>query len=88
MLIAPTDIREKLQYGIIGMFGSYLVGLFFYVSKIPERIWPKWVAWSNFTSHTVWHFAVITGIYTWWVTLMNTQRIVRAQKEDCSAWIY
>jgi len=31
MMIAPKQFREKIQWGILGMFSSYGVGLFFYV---------------------------------------------------------
>ena len=34
---------------------SYGVGLFFYVSKIPESMNRKWVAKTFITSHLMWH---------------------------------
>ena len=82
-LITPTNWLSLQPY-ILAMFTSYGTGLFFYVSKVPESIFPTFVNRSFFTSHVIWHFGVIAGITVWGVALLKAQSLMR--HETCDAW--
>lgn len=42
------------------MGSTYLIGLFFYIKKVPERLIPKkFDIWFN--SHTIFHICVFIG---------------------------
>ena len=74
---------NSLQPYIVAMFSSYGAGLFFYVSKFPEILFPLFVNKTFFTSHVMWHFGVIAGITVWGIALLKAQSLMR--EETCEA---
>ena len=83
LLVASTTWRSLQPY-IFAMFFSYGTGLFFYVSKIPEILFPSFVNNTFFTSHVMWHLGVIAGITVWGIALLKAQSLMR--EETCESW--
>lgn len=56
--------------GMLLMAVFYLVGLVFYVTKFPERYYPKkFDIWCN--SHTIWHFFVLAAAVTQFFSVVH-----------------
>ena len=58
----------KIHFGIILMGLTYIIGLIFYLNKIPEKYFPKkFDIWMN--SHTIFHIFVVLAASIFLVTM-------------------
>lgn len=75
---------NSVFFGIVLMGAMYLIGLCFYVFRIPERLYPKtFDIWLN--SHTIWHLFVFAAAV---VHLGNVVTLYRIRKSmPCSVWL-
>ncbi|KAF8344084.1 hemolysin-III related-domain-containing protein [Cantharellus anzutake] len=62
-------------------WGSYFVGLFFYVTHFPERAFPGWFDWGN--SHTIWHMFIVLAIRLHYLGLGQLRAGVTASGVSC-----
>lgn len=63
-----NDIFDNVFKGAGIMGALYLIGLFFYIKKIPERLAPrKFDIWLN--SHTIFHIFVFVAAIHFYYTL-------------------
>lgn len=77
VLYAPPEFLNPILPGVVGMFSVYGLGLFFYISKLPDRYIPWISEYTSITSHTLWHLGVIGGVTIWWYTIVTAQRLHR-----------
>ena len=64
---------------IIPSLASYIIGLIFYVSHVPERFIyseriARWTDWLGGGSHAIWHAFIVLAIYQhkWGMRAMKT----------------
>lgn len=61
--ITPWEIKKELLLGLVGTLGSYALGLFFYVARMPEALFPNsFFATHIAPSHTLWHLMVCCAV--------------------------
>ena len=59
LLIAPDVFRNELAMKGVAMYLPYAIGLFFFLTNLPERTWPQWSEKSRIVSHTLWFVVVV-----------------------------
>jgi predicted membrane channel-forming protein YqfA (hemolysin III family) len=68
MMTSPTFALLEVQQAMffaISAVPAIGVGLFFYLSRLPERKWPG--TFDSFgNSHNIWHLFLIIGCSLWW----------------------
>ena len=74
----PSDIyRSRLLPSVFGLFFWYGLGFFFFISRVPERFFPKSVWATMFLpSHTIWHLCVLAAIYVWFSHIILSQQLL------------
>ena len=92
LLVAPGwRFLWPMTWNLIEMGLCYGVGVFFYVSRVPERWFPGMLDKSFFLSHTIWHvwiiFAAWSGFFFYFssstlVGLFLTLRMLRRAHYD------
>jgi adiponectin receptor len=67
--IRYDDSFDEVYYRLYVMYGLYVVGVTFYISKFPESRFPgKFDIWLN--SHQWWHLLVVCGTLVHWSNCM------------------
>lgn len=57
-------------FNILGMYGSFGLGVYIYANKIPEKWWPgKFDIWGH--SHQIWHILVVLGSLVHLIGIIN-----------------
>ena len=56
---ASQVVMVLIYKGMFLCYAGYGAGIFFYISRFPERCWPG--SFDYFPSHTFWHFGVLAG---------------------------
>lgn len=75
---------NKVFLGLAMMGALYLIGLCFYVFKIPERFYPKtFDIWLN--SHAIWHIFVFAAAVTHLFSVISLYSIRKSL--PCSTWL-
>ena len=76
-LVTPDIYRNRLILSVQGLFFWYGVGFFFFISRLPERFYPKSV-WATMIapSHTIWHLCVLAAIYVWFGHIIESQHLL------------
>lgn len=64
---AHADVALLLP-GVLTMFACYALGVFFFVTHLPERLAPGRFD-SGFSSHPLWHVCILAGMWSWDATL-------------------
>lgn len=64
MYISDTDEMLLVLPYLLAMFGCYGIGAWFFVQKLPERIWPGRFDLIGH-SHQVWHVFVVLAAMSW-----------------------
>jgi predicted membrane channel-forming protein YqfA (hemolysin III family) len=65
------DKRKFILIGVLLMSIFYGIGMFFWISKIPEKYKPGYFdIWGQ--SHTIWHIFVIIASSSWYFCMMET----------------
>lgn len=59
VFIAPDMFRNELATKGVAMYLPYAIGLFFFLTNLPERIWPQWSEKSRIVSHTIWYVMLL-----------------------------
>ena len=57
-----ADIRALLP-GLLGMFACFAAGLYFFMSRFPEKHWPG--RFDVFSSHFIWHVFIVAAMWSW-----------------------
>jgi adiponectin receptor len=82
---------EGVQHFVDNMAGwvylglSYLVGVIIFIIKWPERIFPQFTAQTSFSSHTLWHMCVSTGVAIGLHQILHMANIQR-DSMSCAVW--
>jgi adiponectin receptor len=59
--------------GMLLMLGLYAVGLFFWLTRIPERLMPGYFdIW--FSSHQIWHILIVAAACIWYAFMVRLYR--------------
>lgn len=76
-LITPRVYKDSLMASIALLFFWYGLGFFFFVSRIPERFYPKSIiATMIIPSHSLWHLCVVAAIYVWFGHIIASQQLL------------
>jgi adiponectin receptor len=68
--------------GMLLMLGLYTVGLFFWLSRIPERLFPGYFdIW--FSSHQIWHVLIVAAACVWYAFMIRLYRWKVSNQYKC-----
>mmetsp|Transcript_7380 Transcript_7380/g.12257 ORF Transcript_7380/g.12257 Transcript_7380/m.12257 type:complete len:145 (-) Transcript_7380:113-547(-) len=76
--ITPEVFREEVTKEFLLMFMWYGLGFTLFVSKVPEKFFPKsFLATQVFASHFLWHCCVLSAVYVWFHFLLQYRELLR-----------
>uniref|UniRef100_A0A7S3M8K4 Uncharacterized protein n=1 Tax=Spumella elongata TaxID=89044 RepID=A0A7S3M8K4_9STRA len=87
LYITPDVYREEVTKEFILMFAWYAMGFTLFVTKMPERFFPKsFLATQVFASHSLWHMCVLSAVYVWFHFLIQYKALLKSH--GCDAYEY
>ena len=76
-LVTPDVYRNPLLFSVTGLFFWYTLGFMFFISRFPERMYPKSIfATMLFPSHTLWHLCVLAAIFVWFQHIVESKHLL------------
>ena len=76
---------NELMLGWLYLGAAYLIGVGFYIAKMPEKLFPNFTRTTSFSSHTLWHLCVSTGVGLGLMQIVHMQQYLGTERR-CEVW--